>query len=119
MINYVNFFLVSNYKNSKKTDKEVDSFVAAFTSKNKYAPNTEEIGFFFYKETSKTNLIAIKRNPSDVDLYSNEHDLIYFYSLKPDGSKERKKFKNGDAIETTEKKIHKLKFKISDYHNID
>ena len=109
---YDNFFLVSNYRDNKKVKMAIDSFVVKFTSGNSYSPLTDEIRLYFYKETSKTNLVEIKKNPREVDRYSNRHDLVYYYAVKLDGSKVREKIKNGEVIETTEKQIPTLKFKI-------
>jgi len=111
-IYYNKFFLVSNYANSKKVEKEIDSFVVVFTSGNNYHANTAEIRLYFYKETSKTNLAVIKQNPRDIDRYSNEHDLIYYYAVKLDGTFEREKYKQGEIIENTAEQLPKPKFRI-------
>lgn len=112
MIYYNNFFLVSNYRNHKQVEMELDSFVINFTSNQHYAEKTEDIRLYFYKESSKTNLLAIERNPREVDRYSNAHDLVYCYIVKLNGSTVREKFKNGEVIETTAKNIRPPKFKI-------
>ena len=109
---YNNFFLVSNYRNDKMVEMKIDSFVLTYVSSKIYSSRTDEIRLYFYKETSKTNLVEIKKNPREVDRYSNRHDLVYYYAVKLDGSKVREKIKNGEVIETTEKQIPTLKFKI-------
>lgn len=113
MIYFNGFFLVSNYKDSKKIALQLDSFVQAYTSKKNYPQSTEEIRFYFYKETSKTNLIEIERNPREVDRYSNEHDLIYYYAVKLNKEMVREKYKNGEIIEIIPKPTTPTpKFKI-------
>jgi hypothetical protein len=116
MLCYNKFFLVSNYRDAKKVQIQLDNFVAAFIAKNEYSPKTERIDFYFFKESSRTNLAAIQRNPREVAPYSSEHiwehDWVCYYSVKLDGSWLRKKIKNGETIETTEKVPPKPKFKI-------
>jgi hypothetical protein len=109
---YTNLFLISNYRDTRKVQIQLDSFVSEFIAKNEYSPKTEGIWLYFYKETSKTNLAVIKRNPKDVDRYSDFHDMVYHYFVKLDGSRVREKIKNGEVIETTEKMLPKPKFKI-------
>lgn len=112
MIYYNNFFLVSNYRNNQRVERKVDSFVVGFIAANKYSANTNEIRFYFYKETRRTNLVDIERNPREIDRYSNQHDLVYYYAVKSNGNTVREKFKNGQVIETTAKKVKMPKFKI-------
>jgi hypothetical protein len=114
-IYYNNLFLVSNFRNNKKVELSIDSFVVKYTSDNCYSANTDEIRLYFYKETSKTNLTEIKKNPREVDRYSDRHDLVYCYIIKLDGSKVREKYKNGEVIETTEKFSKPPRFKITDF----
>jgi hypothetical protein len=106
---YTNFFFVANYRDTKKAEMQIDSFVTAFIAKNEYSPNTEVIWLYFYKETRHTNQVTIKRNPRGVDPYSDYRDLVYSYVVKPDGSQVREKMKNGEAIETAERMLPKLK----------
>ena len=112
MVYYNNFFLVSKYRNNERIETKIDSFVVGFIASKTYSSKTENIRLYFYKESSKTNLVAIEKNPREVDRYSNEHDLVYCYTVKLNGEKLREKFKNGDVIETTAKKIKTPKFKI-------
>jgi hypothetical protein len=112
MVCYNNFFLVSNYRDTKKVDMQIDSFVTAFIAKNEYSPKTDRIDFFFYKETSQTNMATIQRNPKEVDPYSNEYDWVYYYSVKLDSSRLREKIKNGHVIERMETTPFKSGFKI-------
>jgi hypothetical protein len=111
-IYYYNFFLISNYRDNNLTRLKIDSFVVQHVSKNKYSPKTDEIRLSFYKETNKTNLEAIKRNPRELDRYSNQHDIVYYYAVKLNGSTVREKYKNGEVIETTEDLPETPKFKI-------
>lgn len=91
---------------------QIDSFVTKYTDRNEFSPFTNEIRMYFYKETKKTNLIEIKKNPRELDRYSNAHDLIYYYAVKLNGSKVWKKYKKGKVIATSEKQIPTPKFKI-------
>jgi hypothetical protein len=63
MLCYNKFFLVSKYRDTKKVQMQFDNFVTAFIAKNEYSPQTYRIDFYFYKETSRTNLAAIQRTP--------------------------------------------------------
>ena len=69
----------------------IDSFVFKFTSQRKYSSSTGEMHLYFYKETDKTNLAEIEKNPTEVDRYFNDHDLAYCYAVKLDGINVRKK----------------------------
>ena len=111
-IYYHNFFLISNYRDNKLTRLKIDSFVVQYVSKNKYSPKTDEIRLSFYKETGRTNLDAIKRNPRELDRYSDQHDIVYYYAVKLNGSTVREKYKNGEVIESTEDIPEPPKFKI-------
>lgn len=109
---YNNFFLITNYKDNLKSQNKLDSFAINYILQNKYAAKTEEVRLWFYKESTRTNLIEIKKNPREVDRYSNQHDLIYGYYIKRDEENIREKYKNGNVIETTDKYIPTPKFKM-------
>lgn len=112
LVYYDNFFLVANYSDNNKTQSEIDSFVVNYISQNKYSAKTEEVRLWFYKETKKTNLVEIKKNPREIDRFSNQHDLVYGYYLKINNDNKREKYKKGNVIETTEKYIQTPKFKM-------
>lgn len=113
MTYFNSFFLISNYRDSKEVTMQLDSFVTTYILKNKYPETTEKIRLYFYKETSKTNLVAIEQNPREIDRYSNDHDLVFYYAVKSNLEVERKKYKNGEVVETLPKPtIPTPKFKI-------
>ena len=110
---YNYFFLVKNYSSKKENISMVDSFANQFLNTGKFSPNREEVRLWFYKETSKTNIESIRANPREVDRYSNEHDLVWSYTLQRNNFIERKKFKKGEVVETNSIKIDKApKFRI-------
>ncbi len=109
-IYYDNFFLISPYKESKEVENKIDSFVIEYTSSKSYPYNTEEIRLYFYKETKKTNLKAIKQNPREIDRYSNEHDLIFMYIIDNKGNTVRTKYKNGVEVDVKPKQVDKPNF---------
>lgn len=97
---YTYFFLVSNYKNCKHNINLIDSFSNNFFKKKTFLPHTERVELYFYKETNKTNLEAIKANPREVDRYSNFHDLVWRFTLLKNGSIVKERMKNGDVLES-------------------
>ena len=110
---YNYFFLFKNYSSKKENISMVDSFANQFLNTGKFSPNREEVRLWFYKETSKTNIESIRANPREVDRYSNEHDLVWSYTLQRNNFIERKKFKKGEVVETNSIKIDKApKFRI-------
>jgi hypothetical protein len=102
---YNYFFLVKNYSDKTESNASIDSFSLRFLKYGKYSPNREEIRIWFYKETSKTNIEAIRANPREVDRYSNEHDLIWCYTLFRNNFIKKDKFKNGEVEQTNLKSI--------------
>ena len=91
----------------------VDSFANQFLNTGKFSPNREEVRLWFYKETSKTNIESIRANPREVDRYSNEHDLVWGFTLQRNNFLRREKFKTGEVIETNS--VHVVpspKFKV-------
>ncbi len=112
LVYFDDFFLITNFKESKSVENEIDSFVNNYISGKSYPDNTEEIKLYFYRETSKTNLKAIEKNPREIDRYSNDHDIVYCYFIRPKGISKKEKIKNGEIIETTPKPIPKPNFKI-------
>lgn len=115
IIYYNNFFLVSNYSSNNKIEKKLDSFVLHYTLEMKYSDNLEEARLWFYKESSRTNLISISQNPKEIDRYSNDHDLVYCYIIKGEGERIRERYKNGEVIETTEKFSKPSKFNVTNF----
>ena len=110
---YNYFFLVKNYSSKKENISMVDSFANQFLNTGKFSPNREEVRLWFYKETSKTNIESIRANPREVDRYSNEHDLVWGFTLQRNNFLRREKFKNGEVIETNS--VHVVpspKFKV-------
>jgi len=113
LVYYNFFFLVKNYSSKKENIAIIDSFANSFLATEEFSPNREEVRVYFYKETSKTNIESIRANPREVDRYSNEHDLVWSYTLQRNNFIERKKFKKGEVVETNSIKIDKApKFRI-------
>ncbi|MFZ4769825.1 MAG: hypothetical protein ACOYLO_06555 [Ferruginibacter sp.] len=113
LVYYNFFFLVKNYSTQKQDISIIDSFATNFLTSGKFSPNKEEVRLWFYKETAKTNIEAIRANPREVDRYSNEHDLVWGFTLQKNNFLRRKKFKDGEVIETNSIKIDPApKFRI-------
>lgn len=97
---YNYFFLIQNYSPKKEVLSVIDSFAKDFLDPEKFSTYREEVRLWFYKETSKTNMESIRANPREVDRYSNEHDLVWGYTLQSDNFIKKEKIKNGEIIET-------------------
>lgn len=97
---YNYFFLVRNYSSKKEVVSVIDSFANNFFKTGKFSPNREEVRVYFYKQTSKTNIESIKANPREVDRYSNQHDLVWSYTLQRNNFIKIEKIKDGDVVET-------------------
>lgn len=93
-------FIVKNYIDCKNSEIQIDSFVNA---QKKLWKHIDNINLFFYKSSKKTNLENWKKNPRDIDRYSNEHDLIYSFDISKSidlkKSISKFKYKNGNIIE--------------------
>jgi hypothetical protein len=110
---YNYFFLVRNYSSKKEVISVIDSFANNFLETGKFSPNREEVRIFFYKETSNTNIESIQANPREVDRYSNEHDLVWCFTLKRNNFLKKEKIKEGEVIETNSELIDPTtKFRI-------
>ena len=110
---YNYFFLVRNYSAKKEIISVIDSFANNFLETKKFSPNREEVRLYFYRETYKTNIESIKANPREVDRYSNQHDLVWGYTLKRNNFLEKEKIKNGEVIESnSEQLVPAAKFRI-------
>lgn len=83
-------FLVTNYTSNKNSEKQIDSFV---NCQNNSFKQIDNINLFFYKISKKTNSANWKKNPRDIDRYSNEHDFIFNYVIS----------KNNDSTRSTSK----------------
>lgn len=97
---YNYFFLVKNYSTKIDVTSAIDGFALGFLKDGKFSPNREEVRIWFYKETSKTNVEAIRANPREVDRYSNEDDLVWGYTLLRTNFIKKEKFKNGEVEQT-------------------
>jgi len=101
------FFLVTNYSDNKKALEQIDSFVSKHID-----PDYLKLGYYcmnFFKESGKTNLQAIERNPRVVDRYSFGHDLIFTYTWEYGKYSGRRKIIKGEDVEYNRTK---LKFTI-------
>ncbi len=89
-------FLVENFIDNSETEGLVDKFVQTHIKSNDIV--TIDYLITFYKKSAKTNLENLKKNPRDLDRYSQQHDLIYQYSWSKGKFIARYKFKNGNII---------------------
>lgn len=97
------FFLIKNYCDKKSTPIYLDSFVAI--NRNSEYLKLSYYSMSFFKETSKTNLEAIQRNPREIDRYSNDHDLVYTYTWRYGKYDGRRKIIDGEDVELKKSKI--------------
>ncbi|MDB5202999.1 MAG: hypothetical protein JWQ27_2408 [Ferruginibacter sp.] len=106
------FFLVSNYQDKKDIALKIDSFVIDRVRTKSYPVNTTQVRFTFYKESPKTNIEAIGRNKRDLLRYSNDHDLVYSYTLDVKGTYARTKYQDGKLVDDNNKPIPLPRFTI-------
>ena len=85
------------YRNNNKTELFIDSFVNKHINPQLLQYNNYMM--YFYKESSKTNLVKIKENPRELDRYSAGHDLVYHYEWIDGKFEGRVKIKNGEQVE--------------------
>jgi hypothetical protein len=105
--------LVRNYSSKKEVISVIDSFANNFLETGIFSPNREEVRMAFYKETSNTNIESIQANPREVDRYSNEHDLVWCFTLQRNNFLKKEKIKEGEVIETNSELIDPTtKFRI-------
>ena len=85
----------------------IDSFAGKHINADLLKYNTYRM--YFYKESRYTNLIKIAENPREIDRYSNDHDLVFYYTWEDGKFDSRTKVKNGEWVEPAQTK---LKFTI-------
>jgi hypothetical protein len=91
------FYIVQNYKDNPANDHYIDSFVTALKQRN-----TEKYDIYainFYRESSKTNIERIKREPKIIYRYSQEHDLIHLYQYHKQELSLKHKVREGEFLE--------------------
>src|SRR5690606_11734426 len=96
LFNKSEYFLIKNYSKGKSTEDYIDSFVNA--NKDSNLDKYSNYGITFYKESAKTNIQNITKNPRDLDRYSQKHDLVYKYKWINGKFIYRFKFKNGELV---------------------
>lgn len=117
---YNYFFLVKNYTSKENVRTTIDSFAIKFLKTGKFSPNKEEVRIWFYRETARTNIEKINANPREVDRYSNQHDLVWGYTLLRNNFIKKEKFLNGEVVQTNfEAKTPIPKFDVKKLENID
>ncbi len=109
---YNYFFLVKNFERTKSVEGQIDSFAREIFTQRSFANDMERVQLFFYKESNKTNIAEIIKNPNEVDRYSNQHDLVYSIISRADGTVTKEEIKNGVVISTSRNETPKLRFKV-------
>ncbi len=70
-------FIISNWKEDKKSLHALDCFVISSIDSNIYSYG--QYTMIFYKESDITNIRHLSENPRDLDRYSQDNDMIYNY----------------------------------------
>lgn len=87
-------YIVQNYSTSSRFEKMIDSLAYAIGNAKQY----DQYILQLYKESSKTNLINLKKNPRDLDRYSDVKDHLFDYVWYNNKFIGKQKFRNGDII---------------------
>lgn len=104
-------FIVDYNSSSSSIDTSISSYVKKIIDTIK--GNYNQIGFSFYLRSKITNEEHLKKNPRDLDRYSQENDLLWMYTWEKKKNKmTRFKFKNGEIIyPNSEIKVEDIKQK--------
>jgi hypothetical protein len=70
-------YIINDYRDNKETLKAMDS-CAKVVAKNEFKGFTY-FGVIFYKSSDITNVAHLKENPRDIDRYSQENDMLFYY----------------------------------------
>jgi len=97
VISKFDYYLISNYRDNKRTQNFIDSFVQQH--KDSSIAKYSHYNIVFYRESSETNVKNILANPRVIDRYSQENDWIYSYHFINGKFLSRWKVKKGEIIE--------------------
>lgn len=91
-------YLIRNYRDDIPTLLDIVNFIARHAEK--YPPkdvsNTYQISF--YKESTKTNLEHLAKQPRDFDRHSLKNDLQYIFIWRSGKFFRLEKYKNGKSV---------------------
>ncbi len=76
-INKQLYYIVDNYHDGDQVVMAIDSCAKAVAGENIGKFTTYTI--IFYKSSDVTNVLNLKKNPRDIDRYSQENDLLFAY----------------------------------------
>lgn len=107
---YIEYYIISNYKDSK----EIDSLVTDFVLKNNQNNflRYDSYNMLFYKKSHISNKTHLEDSPRDLDRYSQDNDWVYDFSWR--GKRKEyviSKYKNGKIVDS------KPKVMVSDISN--
>ena len=88
-------YVIENYRDNSYCNKIIDSM--AHVLGNASNKNLSSYGLFFYKKSDITNVVHLAENPKDLDRYSYENDLVFWYYWS-DGLMSKHKMKNGKTV---------------------
>ena len=87
-------YIIQNYSSSVRIEKMIDSLAYAIGN----GKQDNQYILQLYKESSKTNLINLKKNPRDLDRYSDVQDHLFDYVWYNKKFIGKQKFRNGQII---------------------
>jgi adenine specific DNA methylase Mod len=71
------YYIINNYNDSDETLKAMDSCVNVVVGAN--PEKFRNFTIVFYKASDITNVQHLKDNPSDIDRYSQDNDMMFSY----------------------------------------
>ena len=87
-------YIIQNYSSSVRIEKMIDSLAYAIGN----GKQNDQYILQLYKESSKTNLINLKKNPRDLDRYSDVQDHLFDYVWHNKKFIGKQKFRNRQII---------------------